>query len=46
MRDTVWIALQYFDLMEGVHYTFAPGVTLQVIDRSAVHTAAPKGRQA
>ena len=27
-------------------YTFAPGVTLQVIDRSAVHTAAAKGQQA
>lgn len=44
--DCLGVALQYFDLREGVHYAFAPGVTLQVIDRSAVHTAAHKGRQA
>ena len=44
--DCLGVALQYFDLREGVHYTFAPGVTLQVIDRSAVHTAAAKGWQA
>lgn len=44
--ECLGVALQYFDLKAGVHYTFAPGVTLQVIDRSAVHTAAPKGRQA
>lgn len=44
--DCLGVALQYFGLREGIHYTLAPGVTLQVIDRSAVHTIAPKGRQA
>lgn len=44
--DCLGVALQYFGLREGIHYTFAPGVTLQVIDRSAVHTIAPNGRQA
>lgn len=42
--ECLGVALQYFDLQEGVHYRLAPGVTLQVIDRSEVHRVSKEGR--
>ncbi|MFD1807424.1 hypothetical protein ACFSHQ_02680 [Gemmobacter lanyuensis] len=42
--ECLGVALQYFDLQEGVHYRLAPAVTLQVIDRSEVHRVSLEGR--
>lgn len=42
--ECVGVALQYFDLQEGINYRLAPAVTLQLIDRSEVHRVSKEGR--